>query len=273
MTTARPVPNLLVPGMQKSGTTFLCAHLARHPRIYFSKPKEPDLFRKPKLTRGDFQRYLRTMFPLDRIAKKPGIPKYLAEGTTTYFQSPHALGNLQKYLGRDITAIVCIRHPIDKAVSHYMHNWRRGRLTGKERITDIAGAARSIYEWGLCAAHAERWIEALGRKRLLFLRYELLVESPEKYVRAATDFLGIEPLPRIETRRINAGFPIALEGKALVPVVDAAAPKNDRSLLPRFPISDLEFLLEQFRADIERTEDVVGIDLAGWKTLPRLEVA
>jgi hypothetical protein len=263
----RPTPNLLVPGMQKSGTTFLCAHLARHPGILFSREKEPDLFREAGLNRRKYRRYLDTMFPAERLAAKSSL-RYIAEGTTTYFQSPRALRAIRRYLGDDIRAIVCLRHPVDKAMSHYLHNWRRGRLSGRERISEIEGAAKSIYEWAFCAPHAESWIGAFGRQRLLFLRYELLVESPVRYLRAATDFLELEPLTRIDSERINAGFPVVEEGDAWVPDFGETR-LLEGQVFPRFLRADLEFLLDRLRADVERLEELTGLDLAAWKAMPR----
>jgi hypothetical protein len=267
--TTRLVPNLLVPGMQKSGTTFLCVHLARHPEIYFSRDKEPNFFGRRRIDARKFEQYQDRVFPAADVSVTKGQPRYLAEGTTTYFQKPEALENILQYVGGDIKAIVCLRHPIEKAVSHYLHNWRRKRLVGTERIIDIDGAVRSVYEWTLCASHAKRWISALGREHLLFLRYELLCESPAAYVRAATDFLGIEPLARVETRKINMGFALRRENGALVPVVSGARAEEGRPL-PSFRLSDLEFLMDYFRPDVERTEEIIGMELSSWKVLPKM---
>jgi hypothetical protein len=267
--TMRPIPNLLVPGTQKSGTTFLCAHLARHPRIYFSRPKELHFFNKRGIDDAAFERYLDEFFPEDELAGD-GELSYIAEGSTTYFQRDIALDNVVRYLGTQVKAIICLRHPVEKAISFYLHNWRRKRLTGSERITEVDRGGLSVYKSSLCAAYAGRWIEALGRERVLFLRYELLKENAVAFVRAATDFLGIEPLRRVENRRINVGFALARDGDCLIPVMDETR-LPEGQMLPRFAIEDLRYLAKWFRKDVIRTQELVGSDLSDWKTLPRFE--
>ncbi len=264
--TAR-IPNLLVPGTQKSGTTFLCAHLARHPSIYFSRPKEPHFFNKPGIGESDFRQYLADYFPDEKVAAKGEQLRYVAEGSTTYFQKYGALENVLQYLGRDIRAIVCLRHPVEKALSYYLHNWSRKRLAGTERILDVDAPGLSVYKTSLCAPHARRWIKALGRERVLFLRYDLLRENSFEFVRQATAFLEIEPIKRVEARKINVGFGLRREDDAWSPVVEPAE-LTAGQVVPRFPLADLKLLLKLFKQDVAKTEKAIGVDLSAWKKLP-----
>jgi len=267
---ARRIPNLLVPGTQKSGTTFLCAHLRRHPKIYFAKPKEPHFFNKQGIGDADFHRYLEEFFPESAVSAKGEGLMYLAEGSTTYFQSDVALDNVLRYLGNHVRAIICLRHPVEKAVSFYLHNWRRGRLAGTERLLDVDAPGMSIYKAAFCAPHANRWIKALGRERVLFLRYDLLREDSLEFVRQATEFLEIEVPRRVETRKINMGFALKLDGESFSPVIEPSDLIDDQ-VVPRFLLSDLEHLLKLFKDDIIKTEKTIGVDLSGWKTLPRFD--
>lgn len=234
-------------------------------------PKEPHFFNKRGIGEADFKQYLEDFFPDTKVAAKGERVKYLAEGSTTYFQKDAALDNVLRYLGNDIKAIVCLRHPVEKAISFYLHNWRRKRLAGTERILDVDAPGMSIYKSALCAPHARRWIRMLGKERVLFLRYDLLRQDSVAFVRQATEFLEIEPLRRVETRKINMGFALERDGDTFSPVIGPSDLASDQ-VVPRFPLSDLKHLLKLFKKDITKTERTIGVDLSGWKRLPRFSV-
>jgi hypothetical protein len=126
----------------------------------------------------------------------------------------------------------------------------------------------SIYQSTFCAVHARHWLKALGKSRVLFLQYDLLRKDPVQFVQAATDFLGIRPLRRVDGRKINMGFALKQDGDCLLPVIEPLE-TSENQVTPRFALSDLQQLLALFKKDIAKTEKAIGIDLSHWKTLPR----
>ncbi len=93
-------PNFFVAGTQKAGTSYLTLRLAWHPHIYFPVVKDPLLFNDSKFSDETYRAYLHTHF--DAALDEP----WVGEG---------------------------------KAVSYYLHNFRRGRLTGHESILELEG--------------------------------------------------------------------------------------------------------------------------------------
>ena len=93
------------------------------------------------------------------------------------------------------------------------------------------------------------------------MRHDLLRENPIRFIRAATDFLEIKPLQRVENRKINMGYALRRNGDYWLPVVEPLGNLADQ-VIPRFSQSDLEDLLERFKKDIARTEKIIDIDLS-----------
>ena len=262
------LPNLFVPGTHKAGTTFLCAHLAAHESICFSEPKEP-LFFSRRVTPDMLEDYAKTFF--GKRAEAEGV-QYIAEGSTTYFQNAHAMDNILEFIGKDIKAIICLRQPVSKAVSFYMHIFNQRHTTGRERLLELTHPARSIYQSGLYNDCAMRWIKAFGRENILFLRYDDLLDAPRSYIDAATDFLGIERLPEsaISGKRINKGYNFRLRHDFLEPVSRGKKyPLPDWQTIPRIYRHELELLQAYFRPDIEKTAKTTGLDLSDWLVMPQ----
>jgi len=244
----------------------LCYHLGKHSEIFFSKPKELMFFHKEGLTEQDFQVYLATHF------STAAAETYVAEGSTVYFQFPKALDNILRFLGNELRVIVCLRHPCERAISFYLHNYKRGRFTGRESILEETRLKQlSPIHTGFYAKHARRWIEAIGRDRIHFILFDQLLCDPYQFVREATDFLGLVSLTSVQDRRINAGYGFSLEADHLVPEVDPATLLENQTV-PRFPLAELETLQQLFQSDIERTASLIGIDLSAWLQLPVFEV-
>lgn len=251
-------PNFLVVGAQKCGTSYLCAMLARHASVFHSDPKEPLFFQKPGVDRENFDAYLSTYFAA--ASSKP----WVGEGSTVYFQWPNALENIKSYLGSGISVIVSLRHPTDRAVSFYLHNLRKGRISGNERIADVGKDVKlSPVLSSLYASHVERWLEAYG-DNVLFLRFDELLESPKAFVTQATDFLGIAPMGEVNARAVNRGFGLVWKGDILT----LETPLENGQTSPEFSLSELEDLHSLFQDDIARTEAVLGRRLDAWKKMP-----
>ena len=255
-------PNFLVIGAQKAGTTYLCSCLAKHQDVYFSNPKELMYFNKKGVNQVTFKNYLE-----DHFSPVSG-EKWVGEGSTTYLQWPLALRNIKKFLGLNLKIFICLRHPVEKAISFYIHNWRRERLTGNESILDFGMDSISLspYKTSEYASHIQRWLKVYDREQIQFLLFDTLVGSNRKFIQRATDFLEIPELKNIDSKKINAGFPVVMVDEYLVVKADA----QGGQVVPRFALSDLEEMQRKFNKDISRTETLIDMDLASWKKLPAL---
>lgn len=258
MNTRRIVPNFFVVGVQKAGTTFLCHHLAAHPKIQFSKRKETFFFGKKNVDKEAYEDYLARFFP-PRLAKEGAT--ITAEGSATYFQSRFARKNMRRFLDHDYQVMVSLRDPVTKMISWYMHNYIRGRFDKSHPILDRKLIRRARY-----ATHLARWQKAVGPERLRVVTYDLLKADPLKFVNTALDYLNLEPLAELAPTPVNAGFRIVQRGDFLEPIFEG--PETQSLPAPRFALRDIADLHVMLRHDIERTQELSGIDLSKWLAPP-----
>jgi hypothetical protein len=256
-------PNFFVIGAQKAGTTFLCHHLAAHPKVQFSTRKETFFFGKLNVTREDYGAYLERFFPSE-ISKPDAI--VLAEGSATYFQSSHARKNMQRLLGDDFKVMVSLRDPVTKTISWYMHNYIRGRFDRSHPILN-----RKLMRRSRQATHIARWHKAIGAERVRAVTYDMLKDNPLAFVNGALEYLNLEPFTELSATPVNAGFKIVQRGDYLEPVFDG--PDVSSLPAPRFPLRDIADLHTMLREDIRRTQDLTGLDLSKWLAPPVFEQA
>jgi hypothetical protein len=146
-----PIPNLLVVGCQKSGTTWLHKSLGFSKQIFASSPKELDFFNKLEIEEG-FASYLAN-FP----EQVPPV-KYYMECTPHYFQKPYAdidiASNIKKFLG-DPKLIVMFRNPVERYESAYIHHMMKGRLPYTPIISELDSSNKmlDLGHYGTILAH------------------------------------------------------------------------------------------------------------------------
>lgn len=251
-------PNFLVAGAQKCGTSYLCAVLARHASVFHSDPKEPLFFQRSDVTAESFENYLVDFYSNASDQRRVG------EGSTVYFQWPRALENIKTYLGDELKIIISLRQPTDRAVSFYLHNQRKGRIKGSERICDIGDDIRiSPVLSSRYASHLERWLEAYG-DNLKVLRFDDLLASPTDFVEQATMFLDLEPMGKINTKAVNRGYGLVWRDDCLV----LSEHSQTGEVIPSFTKSELEDLHSLFLDDIDKTQALLGMSLSDWKRMP-----
>lgn len=126
------VPNLIVAGSQKSGTTSLCAALEQHPNCYLSNPKEPNFFSRAvnEQRLASFSRCFRGV---------PDDAPVVVDGTTTYMADPAIAERIYRLLGPDTKFIFALRSPRKRAYSGFLHMLKRGheRRTAQEAFLSL----------------------------------------------------------------------------------------------------------------------------------------
>lgn len=114
------LPTFIVIGAMKAGTTSLYHYLNQHPEIGMSRRKELDFFK----TNADFAKGLGWY-----AAQFPSGYRVLGESSPNYSKChlfPGVAERLHSVLP-GISLIYLVRHPVDRAVSHYIHQVAAGR--------------------------------------------------------------------------------------------------------------------------------------------------
>lgn len=263
-------PNLFILGAQRAGTTWLSDQLMRHPDIFFSTPKEPLLMgRKVAVTLDDYKQYLASAFkpPLSRmdLFSKLQERKYMAEGSANYFQSPFALDRIRVFVPGRPKFIICLRHPVAKGISFFIHNWRRGRYkpgTGFSETLTPLGQFSPLFS-SLYGEPIKRWLAAYPREDFLFLKYDDFSRDPARYLSQVSDFLQIAPFPAPSQKVINRGLSLVWKDDFLSPLDPGPADH------PAIGFDELKDMHATVLPDIKLTQDLTGLDLSDWLTLRR----
>ncbi len=122
----RVLPNVIIAGAQKSGTTSLAAFLAQHPEAKSSLFKEVHYFDNGvHVSCNNYEKgemWYRAHFPI-RVRSAPRSAVF--EATPMYLFHPLAAARIQGLLP-SAKIIIILRNPTDRAISHYRHSKHRG---------------------------------------------------------------------------------------------------------------------------------------------------
>jgi hypothetical protein len=278
------LPNLIIIGGLKCGTTSLHHYLSLHPEIAMSRPKELNFF------------VSELNWPLGRDWYAghfdPGAP-VRGESSPHYTNRPSFDGvpkRMRDVLGDDIRLIYVVRDPVDRMLSHYLHNVGGGyddrTLTDALSDPESSYVARSRYFFQL-----EPYVEAFGAERIAVVGREELRDDRLATMRRAFEFLGVDSGFTSEQFEREWETGVA-KGRSRFRVMDRAVrlpglraidrnfdrlPESLRWLAerlihdpdageapkPELPDSLREDLVERFHDDVARLEEFAGRSF-GW---------
>lgn len=181
--TSGRLPDFFVIGAAKSGTTSLYSYLFRHPRIFLSRIKEPEYFSKTSA-------YDRGIDWYKGLFSEAGDNQRCGEASTTYTRWPHTLDSsaLIAKTVPDAKFIYIMRHPVERAYSHYAHHMRSGiTMTFEEALS-----RDNIYvDCSMYMKQIERYLRFFPRQNFLFLFHDQLRDAPQELIGKALEFLVV----------------------------------------------------------------------------------
>jgi hypothetical protein len=274
------LPDLLVIGAFKAGTTSLHHYLGQHPRIFMTRVKEPNFFAYERNGVGkgtDFP--IRHIDDYERLFDEAESGQLVGEASPGYLHSPIAPARIHSYIP-GAKLIASLRNPVDRAYSHYLMNYR----TGRTRLTaEAAFDAREFWVGASCYADALATYRRLFGNQLKVILYEDLISNAGETVNGLFEWLELSPMHDIDTsQRHNPGglprFRLVHHGFEFVrnrALIKRLVPPGVRVRLARFRNANLQAApslpepeaarwREHFREDIERTQDILQMDLTGW---------
>lgn len=256
----RPLPNLLLVGSQRCGTSSLFKYLGAHPQCGASIRKEVRFFTE-FYDRG--VGWYRSHFPLMARGKDPSRHVFF-EATPDYLLDPRVPRRATELMP-DVKIIVLLRDPIKRAYSHYWHN----RRLGTEPLSSFEEAVRreperigpwlanldmqsdqpaskpflrySYLERGRYAKHLERWLDLVhDPARILVLRSEDLFEDTDATFQKILRFLELPEWRPTEYRNFSYS--------------------GQRPVYPPMTSGCREWLAERFARDNERLRAILGTE-------------
>lgn len=237
------LPNFLVIGAAKCGTTSLYHYLRQHPDVYMSPIKEPNHFstdinpeefspeyklheRQKNLdvhsyVRGDMKEpqwgaYVTSETDYRLLFRFADGKKRIGEISNSYLYSHTAADEINKRL-KDVKLIAILRNPVDRAYSHYQANIRDGRALlpfRQELEKDIAkpekgwGKSHLYIELGMYTAQIKRYKELFSPEQLLILFFDDLKKNTPAVIDSVFKHLHLQNIPvNYEERHNEARTP------------------------------------------------------------------
>ena len=186
------LPDFIIIGAAKAGTTSLYRYLTRHPNIFMSEPKEPTYFARDERFKLGEPWYL-------SLFQDARPDQLCAEASTNYTNWPLYPDTVSRMssLVPAVKLIYLMRHPVDRAYSHYIQLIQNIRTddpdykfdkTFEEHIaTDDSVIQSSNY-----MQQIEQFLERYNRDQMLFLIFEEFIKDPQSSLTQISDFLGID---------------------------------------------------------------------------------
>jgi hypothetical protein len=289
------LPNFIVIGAAKAGTTALYWYLEEHPDVFMSPVKETNFFaygvdEGGRLLYGDpdVHRFpIKTLQEYEQLFARAGDTLAVGEASHIYLECPQAPARIRNLLP-GVRLIASIRHPVDRAYSDYlMYLRRRGRRFDPDRqLTATSEWARPDSRWMQVSRYYEqlsRYFAVFPRDQIHVMLFDDLKANPAGAVQEVYRRIGVDPafIPDFETPHAVGGMPASrfLEGlfttSALSKVVRPWMPKRATNWVkrlrgrnmrqaPPLPPELKRELTSHFREDIGRTSDLIGRSLVHW---------
>jgi len=289
------LPDFIVVGAAKAGTTALYWYLGDHPQVFMSRVKETNYFaygldEGGHLLYGDPELHhfpIRTIDAYERSFEGAGDARAVGEASPIYLECPQSAGRIRDTIP-DARIICGLRDPVDRAYSDYLMYLRsRGRrLDAARELTPSAAWARPDSHWMQISMYHEalrRYFDVFPPERIYVFLFDDLKADQAGLVRDLYRFLGADDgfVPDFDTPHNVGGMPASMllervfTNDSLRRAVDPWIPKRaadwarrtrTRNLrrAPRLPNELAKELRERFRDDISKTAELIGRDLSLW---------
>jgi len=182
------LPDFVVIGAPKCGTTFFYNLLVKHPHIEHAACKEPNYF---DLLFDEGTEWYRHCFPRPRW--KDGRETITGEATPSYLYDPRVPERMAE-VNPQARLIALLRNPVDRTYSAYYHRMRGGKES--RPFEETIGAALDRPGYGhlsraIYVDHLLHWSKFYGDEQMLVLKSENFFEHPREVLKRVLGFLDL----------------------------------------------------------------------------------
>jgi hypothetical protein len=179
------LPNFLIIGAMKAGTTSLYHYLRPHPQVFMPRIKELNFFDQKGTWPRGFGWYARQF----KDARPSAV--VLGEASPIYTQHPHHRGVPERIAAHlpDVRLIYVVRDPIERIRSHYQHLVAVGL---EKKAVDRAVLENPLYlDVSRYAYQIDQYLPHVRRDRILVITSESLRDDRLATIRKVYRFLGV----------------------------------------------------------------------------------
>ena len=174
-------PNFIGIGAMKAGTTWLYQCLSEHPEIHLPD-KELNFFGDQDTWSMGFDWYEKQL---------KSDKKVTGEFSVFYLAHPYvALRIHNRY--PETKLIVCLRNPINRSFSHYLHDVRYGVFDKSLTFSEAIEQFPYLVKNSCYSVFIKEYLKYFSSQQILFLIYEDSLQNPLQYVQSVYRFLKVD---------------------------------------------------------------------------------
>ena len=292
------LPNFLIIGVQKAGTTSVYNYLNEHPQIYMSPVKETNFFetdwekesaeslKKSRQTIRDIDTYSKLFDGVeDEIAIGEASPNYLLHHQVS-------TETIQRYIP-EAKLIAILRNPAERAYSDYLMHIRDAIEKPEPLSEIIAHRSHSAYFFrkGFYYEPIKHFFDKFGKEKVKVYLYDDLCKDPQALMQNMYNFLGVDdsfvpntgkkaqkakvpknqgvnnllktknPLRTIAASTLKVFLPLEVRQKLREGIINLNSQGKDA--LP-LQAEDRAKMVKMFREDVLNLQDLLQKDLSPW---------
>ncbi|WP_188150103.1 sulfotransferase family protein [Teredinibacter waterburyi] len=299
--TTQILPNFIIIGAARSGTSSLYEYLRQHPDIFLSTPKEPMYFAFPEQKvnfsgPGDaLQINKKAVTAQDdylSLFQGSGNCAAVGEASANYLYSTEAAKNIEKLIP-DAKLIVVLRNPVERAYSSYLYTLRDGREPlgsfeealekEQQRINDNWEHLWHYQAMGFYHQQLLRYTKLFNNDQLKVILQDDLQANTAEVVRETFEFLGVDSSyrPSTDVSYNQGGKPKSITLNRLLtrpsllktllrPITPRFALeayvkfKHKNLTKPELKRETYNNLLHEYSSDITQLQALINRDLSHW---------
>jgi len=289
------LPNFIVIGAAKAGTTALYWYLADHPQVFMTSMKETNFFAyglddKGKLLYGDPELHhfpVRSLRQYKLLFEDADDATAIGEASPIYLECPQAASRIARLIP-DAKIICGLRDPVDRAYSDYLMYLRNRerRLEPEADLIPTAAWTQPYSHWmqiGLYHSLLSRYYDVFPSEQIHVFLFDDLRKNSREVMQNIYRFLGVNSSfdPDFETPHNVGGVPASMLLERVL--TNSPVKATLEPLLPRWasdgvrrfrgrtmrkaqslPPELRQNLVHHFRDDIAKTSDLIGRSLEHW---------
>jgi hypothetical protein len=270
------LPNFLVIGAPRSGTTWIAANLRRHPDVFMSPVKEVHFFDR---------HYKKGITYYESFFKHHAGQPAIGEASPDYMHGLYSKQDIPRLIYRhlpDVRLIASLRNPVDRVYSRYLNAKAKFDKNKFSTFQERLDERPEFIKEGFYFEQLQSFLAHFPREQMLLLLYDDLVSDPQDFMRQIYAFLGVrsEFASYVHKTSINASAGKRNLGKSrllwlmaracsrgrLYNAADRIRRLNSVSIEP-MPMELRRRLVSTYREHNLRLQDLLGRDLSHWNSL------
>lgn len=269
------LPNLIVAGAMKCGTTSLHDYLEVHPHVSMSRPKEVDFFAGGNSSKS--LEWYKSLFDSQSRVRGESSQNYTKRHHPTY---ANAIQNMHGTIP-DAKIIYIVRDPIERYKSHLSYNY----YTVSRKLNKWAEESEHFFKTGLYHYQLENILNFYPLEQILILDSDNLRNQRLATMNSVFDFLGIPKLANeaafdfASNEYGSMRVPVSVRSMALVRIASKVAPALTEKAL-RSPLAQSHFLRnggeksisaeeaerlrDAYAPDVDKLRALTGLNFQSW---------